>query len=428
MNLDLSTKVSFNKYRWIMWSAMALAFLVGFFHRYSLLVVVDTIGAELDLTGTQIGNLSSMYFYIYAIFQIPAGIMADTIGARKLTSGGMFVAGVGAILFAVSNTLPGVYLGRLLVGLGVAGILICIMRVQAIWFKPEEFATLIGLSSLIGNSGGILATTPFALLVIALGWRSSFLMIAVVSLLLGIILWWLVRDRPEELGYEPLNPDDSEKQEGNFKQGFWHVIKQPNTWFCFLGLAGVLGVVMSFSSTWGVQYLMQVYGFSRDGAANYVLIFTLGVMAGSPVMGRVADKIGRRKPLIQLGAFVYALVWGIKVIGYESAPPEALLPFIYFIAGFFGVFLMLSHASVKESNPTRFTGTALSIINTAPFVGTIIANFLVGGILDFTWTGILDNGVRFYELLSYHYALLGYFVLSLISFAATFFINDTRVK
>lgn len=283
MNLDLSKRISLNKYRWVMWSVMALAFLVVFFHRYSLLVVVDTIGAELELTGTQIGNLASMYFYIYAILQIPAGIMADTIGARKLTSFG-------------------------------------------------------------------------------------------------------------------------------------------------LSLAGILGIIMSFSSTWGVQYLMQVYGFSRDAAANYVLIFTMGVLVGSPVMGRVADKLGRRKPLIQLGAAAYTLVWGLKVIGYGSNPPEVLLPFIYFIAGFFGIFLMLSHASLKESNPTRFTGTALSIINTAPFVGTVAMNFLAGGILDYTWTGMLDNGARFYELSNYHYAFLAYFTFSLISLAATFFIKDTRVK
>lgn len=428
MNFDLSKRISRNKYRWIMWSIMAFAFLVSFFHRYSLVVVVDTIGAELDLTGTQIGNLASMYFYIYALLQIPAGIMADTVGARKLTAGGMLIAGAGAILFALSGSLPGVYLGRLLVSAGVAGILICIMRVQAVWFRPEKFATLIGYSTLIGNSGGILATTPFALLVLALGWRSSFALIAGVSLLLGIILWWIVRDRPEELGYESVNFEEPEKKKGDFKLGFLHVIKQPNTWFCFLALVGVLGIVMSFSSTWGVQYLMQTYGFSRDAAANYVLIFTLGVIVGSPVMGKAADKIGRRKPLIQLGAAVYALVWGLKVIGYGSNPPEVLLPFIYFTAGFFGIFLMLSHASVKESNPTRFTGTALSIINTAPFVGTVVMNFMTGGILDYTWTGIMDNGARFYELSSYHYAFLAYFVFTLVSFVATFFIKDTRVK
>ncbi len=426
--INLSNAISRNKYRWVMWAIMAFAFLVVFFHRYSLVVVVDTIGAELHLTGTQIGNLASMYFYIYALMQIPAGILADTIGPRKLTASGMFIAGAGALLFAAAGTLTGIYAGRFLVSIGVAGILICLMRVQAVWFKPEEFATLIGFASLIGNSGGILATTPFALLVIALGWRPSFAVIGVVSLLLAVALWWIVRDRPEELGYEPVNLKEPGEEKGDFKRGFMHVVKQKNTWFCFLGLAGVLGIVMSFSSTWGVQYIMQVYGLPRDAAAHFILIFTLGVMAGSPVMGRVADKLGRRKPLIQIGAAVFALLWGIKVIGFGSAPPLSILPVFYFFAGFFGIFLMLSHASVKESNPTKFTGTALSIINTAPFVGTVVANFLVGGILDFTWTGMMDNGARFYELSSYHYAFLAYFIFTLISLTASFFVTDTRVK
>ncbi|OWZ83346.1 MFS transporter [Natranaerobius trueperi] len=422
----INNTIKRDNYRWVIWAVCALAFLIVFFHRYALGVVAEDLGSELHLSGTQLGNLISMYFYIYAILQIPAGILADTIGPRAITVSGMIIAGIGSFILGSSTIPVTAYLGRFLVGLGVSGILICILKIQTLWFKPKEFATVLGLTSLVGNSGGILATTPFSLLVMNIGWRSSFYVIGIISILIAGLLWLVVRDKPEDLNYSSVLEHTDENNNIDIKSGLLYIIKDKSTWVNFIILAGIMGTIMSFSGGWGVTYLMHVYDMSNDAAATQVLIFTIGVLIGSPIMGRVADLFGDRKRLIQVGSLVFTVVWGYKVIAMNNILPMYQLPIVYFLAGFFGIFMMLTHAIIKEINPPKFSGVAISVINIAPFVGTVILNFVIGWVLDLTWQGEFVNGARLYEPENYQYAFLSYFIVSLIAFIFSFYINETK--
>jgi len=176
----------YNKTKWTIWSVLVLAFVIVFFHRYSTAVVAEDLASELNLTGTQLSNLASMYFWAYAAMQIPYGIMVDHIGPRKTISMGMLLAGIGSLVFSFATSILVAYAGRLLVGVGVAGVFISILKIQAVWFKREDFPMISGWTSLVGNFGGLLATTPLALLVLAVGWRYSFVMILLLYLKLHI--------------------------------------------------------------------------------------------------------------------------------------------------------------------------------------------------------------------------------------------------
>lgn len=71
---------SIDRYKWVVWGTLALAFLIVFFHRYATAVVADDLTRDLGLSGAQLGLLASMYFYAYALMQIPSGILADYVG------------------------------------------------------------------------------------------------------------------------------------------------------------------------------------------------------------------------------------------------------------------------------------------------------------------------------------------------------------
>ncbi|SHH89689.1 Major Facilitator Superfamily protein, partial [Caloranaerobacter azorensis DSM 13643] len=80
-------------YRWYIWGILALAYVIVFFHRVAAGVVRQDLIKAFNITDVEFGNLGSMYFYAYMIMQIPSGILADTLGARKTVSIGTLLAG-----------------------------------------------------------------------------------------------------------------------------------------------------------------------------------------------------------------------------------------------------------------------------------------------------------------------------------------------
>ncbi|HOO13055.1 MAG TPA: MFS transporter, partial [Bacillota bacterium] len=107
-------------YRWLVWGTMCLAYVIVFFHRIATGVVADNLMSEFGVTGTALGSLGAVYFYVYTFMQIPSGVLADTLGARKTVSAGALVAGIGSIIFGRAAGIEMGYVGRFLVGLGVS--------------------------------------------------------------------------------------------------------------------------------------------------------------------------------------------------------------------------------------------------------------------------------------------------------------------
>ena len=190
--------------RWLIWGVLALAYVIVFFHRVSTGVVRDNLIDSFNISDVEFGNLGAMYFYAYMIMQIPSGILADTLGARKTVAIGTLFAGVGSILFGLAPNIFVGYIGRLIVGLGVSVVFISILKILSQWFKEEEFGRMSGVTSFVGNGGSLLAQYPLVVLVGLIGWRMSFGIIGGFTIIVAILGFIIVRNSPEELGLEPL--------------------------------------------------------------------------------------------------------------------------------------------------------------------------------------------------------------------------------
>lgn len=415
-------RLSYGVYKWRNWWILASAFLVVFFHRYSTAVVAEDLVRDLGLTGVQISNLGSMYFYAYALMQLPSGLFSDFAGPRRTVTLGMLAAGAGSVLFGLASGITMAYAARLLVGLGVSVVFISLLKAQSVWFEPDRFATMTGFSSLVGNVGGVLATTPLALLVLAIGWKQSFITIGLVSLVLVAVIWFFVLDAPEQAGYSRRGTGAVTKPRFGILESIKKVASVPGTWINFIISAGLMSGIMSFSGLWGVPYLMQVYGFEKAQAAQYVLYLTLGILAGSPVVGLAADKLGSKKPLLIGGAGALTVFWLYVFVIARGMPPASLLTPLYFLAGFLGVTFTLCFASVKEVNHPELSGTATGFINIAGFLATALVNQVVGWRLDQVWDGTMQAGVRFYGQAAFQQAMLIMPIMAGIALAASLFL------
>lgn len=413
------------------WAVMAGAFFLVFVHRYSVAAVADNLSSRvpmgLGLTGTALGNLASSYFLIYAIMQIPTGLLADSIGPRLSASAGMLVAALGAALAGLAPSYALLVIGRCLVGMGTAVIYVCTLRFQAEWFSLRHFSTMTGLTTVAGNIGAITAATPLALLVLWAGWRGSFLLLGSLSFVACILLFLMVRDTPGDAGV-----GSTARRTRPEPQGLWRaliaVIRNRSTWLYFLIYFGAGAATFSFNGLWGMPYLMQVYGLTKDLASSRVLFVSLGVVFGGPLWGWVSDRLGRKKPIIALGAAVQTVLWVALLSPWGGKLPLPLLPIVLFLIGLFSIAFVLAFAGTKESNNPRYSGTAISVVNSGGFLGGAIANTLVGMALDAQWVGQAVNGARVYSLAAFHRAFILYPVMVGLAFVAACLLPERKLE
>src|SRR6516165_5981793 len=162
-------------------------YIVSQFLRNSVGVIAPNLAADLGLSPAEIGLLSSIFFLAFAAVQIPLGMALDRFGPRLCLV-------VGAIVFACAASPSVLIFGRALQGLGTAGSFVASLAVYARRFPPDRFATLAGLQVGIGTLGALLATAPLAFSTATIGWRGSFLGVAGVTFLIGLLIALVVKD------------------------------------------------------------------------------------------------------------------------------------------------------------------------------------------------------------------------------------------
>ena len=416
--------------RWFVWASLMMVYAVGCFHRVAPAVIAKDLMASFQISGAVLGNLSSVYFYVYAAMQVPSGILSDTIGPRKTVTVGAIVMGLGTIIFGMSPSLVVCFAGRFLVGLGVSVMMVNAMRVCVEWYRPNEMGFINGLITMVGALGGLLAATPLALLSKMLGWRISLITIGAVSILLAWNCWLTVRNKPEDC------EKDTWKKENQIQKishanipsiwtGMKVVFKNPHTWPSFFGFFSLYSTLMAFSGLWGVPFLTQVYGLSNQCAANYVMVVSLGLLIGCPFVGFISDKVlVRRKAPYVVCSFAYAVVWGFLCLG-SGKPAIQYLYILCFLMGFFSSGFTLSLVSSKEVNPGYFAGIAMGTTNTGGFLGAAMLQGVLGKILDLFWDGQIIDSVRIYPFEAYRIGFIICFFVALIGFVATFFLKET---
>jgi len=389
---------------WIIFAVVSVPYLLVYFHRVAPAVVADRLMAEFRISGAVLGSLSAIYFYIYTLMQVPAGIFSDSFGPKRTIIFGSVLSGIGSLVFASAQITLMAYLGRFLVGLGVSLIFIPILKICTEWFDPKKFAAMSGLTLLVGNTGALLASSPLALLAGHFGWRTGFHIIGGVGFIAAGLVWIIVRDRPSDLLLPSPVDGMMESKAKGFHQammGLGAVVTNPRSWPPFLAFFGIYGTLMAFQGAWGVAYLMQNYGMTRIEAANNVLPIAVGLIVGSPVIGYVSDRLNNRKIPFLCAGVVYLGTWAALLYWSEGKPSASVLVGLFFTMGFSASGFILSWAMGKEVNSPSLAGSAMGFTNMGGFLGAAIMQPLFGLLLDMNWQGQSIGGLRVYTIDGY---------------------------
>ena len=180
--------------------AACLLFVVSMFYRASVAVITPDLIRELGLDARGLGLISAAFFYAFAGMQIPISMYLDGIGPRVSMTALSLLAVAGALIFAWGDSLSTLVLGRILLGAGMSCNLMGTYKLIALWFSPSRFATLSAIVISVGTAGNIAAATPLVLMVQSIGWRWTFTVFSAVNLVLALLFFSVVRDRPTTVG------------------------------------------------------------------------------------------------------------------------------------------------------------------------------------------------------------------------------------
>ena len=430
MTIDPTVAGRFARLRWTIYVILVLAYMTAFFHRMAPGVVSAELMAAFQTSGVALGSLAAMYYYIYTAMQIPAGVLADTLGPRVGVALGCLVAGAGSVLFGLAETFEAASVGRLLVGLGVSVIFVGLMRSNTIWFSERVYGAISGLTLLLGNLGAILAAGPLALALQATSWRNVFIGIGLFSGLIALLSLLFVRSRPEDAGLpsvqelEGLAPHPP--RERHWLLDLRGVLTTGAVWPSFFVMFGVTGSLLAFAGLWGVPLMRDGFGLDRTAASLYTTVALSGFALGCLAMGAFSDRLGRRKPVI-LGASALSLLLWLALIYLPWGPGWSGLV-LYGLLGLVAGGFVVGYAVAKEVVAPGVAGMSIALVNTGLFLGAAIMQPAFGWAMDLTWDGALVDGVRVYALADYRNGLwlsAGFAGLGLI---AAFFVRETGCR
>jgi len=415
------------RYRWTAFTLVVAGFVVAFFHRVAPAAIAGELQQAFQVSGAALGGLAATYFYVYAVMQLPTGVLVDTLGPRRIVALGAVLAGIGSIAFGMAETLGTAAAGRTLVGLGVSVMFIAMLKINAAWFYDRQFATATGAGVLIGNIGAVLSAAPLAYLVTVTSWRNVFAAAGIVSLLLATATWLWMRDSPQAAGLQSMRELDGlqahpERAEHWFR-GLLQVLRNRDLWPGFLTMFGTGSSYITFAGLWAVPYLMQAHGMSRGTAALHTSAMLLGFALASLVVGYFSDRSGRRRPVLIGTLALHVVCWTPFVIGVELPPSVSYALFAALGASSTG--FTLAWTCAKELSPPASSGMATSFVNTGQFIGIGIQQPLIGWILDRGWRGEMIDGVRIYAREDYQLALGLLMAFAAAGLASAFFMRET---
>jgi len=408
-------------YPWLIWSSAALFYLYSYFHRVAPSVMVSDLMRDFAVGGAVLGTLSALYFYPYALLQVPLGAILDRWGPRRVLSAAALLCAVGTVVLSTAQSVEMAYLGRILIGIGASFAWIGTLILVAIWFPPHRFAMLTGMTSMIGMAGAVGGQAPLAALIGHFGWRQTLLVAAIYGVVLAVIFVAVVRDRrsPGEGGISPLR-----------RKGIWRSLREVaairQVWIVGLIVSAVSVPAIGFGGLWGVPYMVQIHGLSKASAAACMSVLLASWGIGAPIFGWLSDRIGRRKlPLLGGAAVAFASV--LTVI-YVPGLPFWLDVTLFAVCGFTAGSCTISFATAREYTNPSVSGMTLGLVNLMSIGTSAIFQSLIGWFLDLNWDGRSDAGARLYSEEAFQIAFLSLVFCGVVAIAAAASIRETYCK
>ena len=373
MNVSVSQKLC-------VFLPFALGYFLSYLFRVVNAVIAPDLTADLALNPAQLGMLTSAYFITFAAFQLPLGVLLDRYGPRRIEAFLLFFAGLGAFVFARSESLAGLVIGRALIGFGVSSCLMAAFKAFVLWFPQNQWPRINGIQMAAGGLGALTATAPVEAMLGITDWRGVFTILAGITIVVALIVFWVV-------------PEKTQDQESSLKdqvQGIIEVFSSPEFWRIAPLTTASQAAFLSIQGLWSGPWLRDVAHLDRAAVARVLLWVAVAMIIGFISLGTLAERLSRRGigPVIT-SVVGMTLCMTIQLLLIFEIRSWALPLWILF--GFFGTTGIIAYAGLSQSFPQHLTGRVTTGVNLMVFLGAFAGQWAIGAIINL-WPVAADGG------------------------------------
>ncbi len=360
----------------IMLVTMIVLAVISQFFRSSNGVVAPILMEELTIDAAAIGLSSGAFFVIFAVLQIPIGVLFDRYGARTVVSSMLIFAVLGSVLFALAESAEVLVAGRFLIGLGFAGGMVGSLVILSRWHSPSDFTRKMAILFAAANLGSLFATSPLAAATDSIGWRATFLVLAVATALVGMAFYLLVKDAPA-------GADVSKQDKQTFGEsirGVGKVFKVPGV-LCVMPMIGLgYASIVTIIGLWGAPYLEEVHGLESLDQGNLLAIMAIAFVVGTLAYGPIQRQVGSFRRIVFVGGGLSALLMiALALVAHLDLMITLPLLVVVCFIGAFSVVLMGHGISLI---PSELVGRGTTTLNGVLMGGTAILQIASGVVVE----------------------------------------------
>ena len=369
---------------WLIVLTVFLPFAGGYFLSYlyrSLnAIIAPDLTAEIGLTAGDLGLLTAAYFFAFAAFQIPLGLLLDRFGPRRVQACLLLSAAAGALVFANGDDSVMLTVGRAMIGLGVAGGLMASFKAIVMWFPQHRWPLVNGLFLTCGGLGALSATTPVEALLQITDWRGLFVGLAAINVAVAAAIFFVVPERRTGAEATALRAALVSLGEIYRDAYFWRLA--PLSFF-------TLAAGLAFQGLWAGPWLKDVVGLGREGVASNLFWLAALLTAGFALNGIVADLLTRRgvslERVIGGGALLFLLAQIPLVLGWAPG-----LPLVWLGMGLLANITALNFPLLTRHFGPALSGRSSTALNMLNFGCAFATQYAIGAIIDL-WPPVAEG-------------------------------------
>ncbi len=370
--------------RLLVWGTAVVAYVLAVVGRSALAATGVTAAQRFGVSAATLSLLAVLSLAVYAALQIPAGVLVDRFGARRLIAGGAVLVAVGQAVLALAPSFPLAVCGRVLAGAGDAVTFVSILRLVPTWFAPRRVPLVNQLSGILGQLGQAVSAIPLAALVVSDGWTAAYLSAAGVTGLVAVTAALILREGPEgDRRRAPATapwrdnrpaPATAPWRDNTVRLGFWCHFAAP-----FGG--NVFGLL------WGFPFLVSAEHVPTGPAR----VLTSGVVVVTvvigPVFGVLSGRFPRRRVALVAGSVAAQVLAWTAVLSWPGTVPWPVLVGLVVILGSGGSASLVAFDVARSAVAPSQVGRASGVVNVGGFTSSLLVVALVGVLLDLQGAG-----------------------------------------
>tara|TARA_Y100000768_G_scaffold16834_1_gene11720 strand:- start:421 stop:1626 length:1206 start_codon:yes stop_codon:yes gene_type:complete len=357
----------------LIFCVFAFGFFISNLLRSITATLTPVLSSEFNLSAGNLGLLAGGYFLGFSIMQIPAGILLDRFGPKKVIGYFLIIALIGTISFALAKSFTGLLISRVFIGVGVAACLMGPLTGYRVWFEKKYQQRSNSWMLMVANIGFVTSTLPVQILIPLIGWRSIFIIIAALILISIVLIslfipsWKTQINKVENTNIKSLSQIWRNK---------FFISLIPLAFFNY-------GGVQAIQTLWAGPWMLNVSGYNAIQSATGLFWINVTMLFSFLIWGYFLPKISSTRiesmKIVKLGLPISYLVLLILIFMGEKA--GATMFALYILSS---IVISLTQPAIALNFPSHLAGKSLTSLNVFLFSGTFFVQWIIGLMVDFS--------------------------------------------